>query len=387
MKSLIFTFIAISILGTQVAHAQFNPTTTNMPTNAATVGTHDTTLECGGISTYPSLLPASAATWTLSGLSYTGNNVINHSAVMSGSPFPALGFMDNLNSYSSQIFSITDTGIFRFGLHVTRTAVFTGTAAGDSLITPTQDIVLATPNKVLPFPAPVGTHWSNIGDNSLAINLTIMPLYNNTPGEFKHYVTEFDTIKGYGNMSVKTDNGGMSVPYPVLQLKRVTITVDSFFLGGTPAPANLVALLSATQGQIDTTYEMVFYRANETTPLVTVSFYDKADTSVKTGTVHSVFGILGVHSTSINNDGINLYPNPMTGNTLHVSLGEGKAGNWAYEVMDMNGKVVANSTLNLSATDKTADITFATTLTKGIYFVSLMNNGTVVAVKPISIEN
>jgi hypothetical protein len=389
MKKMTFTLLTASVLLSQAAIAQFNPTASNMPTNASLYGKVDSTLLCDTNSVYPNLHSATAASWSLSGLVYQTNaDVTTHLSVPTGSPFTAAGYRDSLpGSLSNQYYSVKSNGIFSYGVHLDGFSMPVGTTAGDSLKTPTQDIVFATPQKILAFPAPVGTTWVNIGSANLNSSLTFSPFYTNAPVMQKAYVTEIDSVTGYGNMSVKTATGGMSSAFPVLQLKRITYTVDSFFLNGTPAPSILLSQIGATQGQVDTTYEMVFYRANEVTPLATITFKNATYDTANGGTIHAQRLTLGVNPTTLSNDGINVYPNPMTGNTLHVSLGEGKAGNWSYEVMDMNGKVVANSTLNLSATDKTADITLATTLTKGIYFVSLINNGTVVTVKPISIEN
>ncbi|MEI8280468.1 MAG: T9SS type A sorting domain-containing protein [Bacteroidota bacterium] len=390
MKTQIFTLLmAASLFCSSQASAQITLSSSNMPTNAAYIGTNDSLRNDSSASVYPNLQPATNAMWNLSGMVYTvGSSSVYHVAVPSGSAFTSAAYYDSLGAGGFNAFySNTATGIVNFGFHVPHQANYLGTA-GDTLTTLNQDVILTAPDTVLPFPATLGRNWSNAYTTNVNATLLYLvsgfPVYNNAPTQFRSHITETDTVVGWGSMSVKVGTTGGSQYFPVLQVKRVNIQQDSIFVNGTPAPAALLTAAGVSQGQLTYTYTMDFYRANEIVPLGSFTFTNNVFDTVSAATIHYERIPLSISSIAYN-DNINIYPNPLTGNTIHVAVPSAAAGTWSYELINIMGQVIANNTLTLNADQ--ADIHLSAPLAKGIYYVRLNNNGQQVTVKALSIEN
>jgi hypothetical protein len=97
---------------------------------------------------------------------------------------------------------------------------------------------------------------------------------------------------------------------------------------------------------------------------------------VCTNTVPSIAGMLTVDPklsvTGIQkNNGIDVYPNPMTGNELNISFKQVLKGNTEVKVLDKLGKVVYTDKLQLDG-GKTAKINL-TSLAAGVYMLQVVN--------------
>lgn len=391
MKTQIFTLLtAASLLCGMQASAQITLSSSNTPSNAMYIGTHDSLKYDSSASVYPNLQAATNAMWDLSTIVYTtANGSLYHVAVPASSGFNgSAAYYDSLSGNFNAFYSNTASGIVSFGYHVPRTANSAGTTAGDSLITFAQDVFNSAADTVLPFPATLGRSWSSSYSDtvmgSVTYHLGSIPVYNNSPTQIRTYTIEKDTVVGWGSMSVKMVTNGSQF-MPVLQVKRINAQTDSAFINGTPAPSSVLSLIPGgfTQGQITTTYTMDFYRANEIVPLASINFTDATFSTPSSGTIHYQRLPLTVSSVLFS-DNISVYPNPLSGNIIHLQV-PSVTGTWSYELINMDGKIVSANTLSLNGT--TADISLTAPLAKGIYFVRLSNNGKQVSVKALEVQN
>ena len=158
--------------------------------------------------------------------------------------------------------------------------------------------------------------------------------------------------------------------------------MDSFFINGDPASSPILSGLGLVQGQVTTTYEQNYYRAEEVTPLANVRFSDSTYATPVRATTHAQRLVkVGVADVSSNSE-VNIYPNPVCDRQVVVSL-PGLAGAWSYQLIDAGGRLVADAALTVSGNK--AQIALPKSVTAGMYIVKLSNNGKQICVRSIDV--
>lgn len=117
-----------------------------------------------------------------------------------------------------------------------------------------------------------------------------------------------DTIVGWGTLVVPASSGTCA-PARVLMVKRITKTMDSFFMWGKPANPTLLSAFGLTQGQVTHSNKYIFWRKYAVYPLLTFNFGSNNFTAAST---------IFYDDDALNTDmedktaNIHLYPNPVT---------------------------------------------------------------------------
>jgi hypothetical protein len=219
-------------------------------------------------------------------------------------------------------------------------------------------------------------------DFSFQVSLSLIGL-DHAPGVVRSYITEKDSVVGWGKMRVK-DASGVPSPYlNVLQVQTTIIKIDSFYINGVPAPLALLSIFNLTQGKTDSTFLHNYYRAQEITPLAEVRFSNGTFTQPRKATTHvqRLFE-LGVAGVFVNGK-VSIFPNPLTGNEIridHMPID----GKWEYLLTDITGKQVRDGTLNV--TSGSATISLLSKPVSGIYYISLIKDGVLYSSKAIELE-
>ncbi|MFI4962640.1 MAG: T9SS type A sorting domain-containing protein, partial [Legionellales bacterium] len=236
------------------------------------------------------------------------------------------------------------------------------------------------------LPATCPSSWASSYKFDINFKLTVaIASYSLTPGYIRSYVTEKDTVIGWGKMRIKTLAGTPSGYMNVLQVRTMTTTLDSFFVNGLPAAPTLLSALSLTQGQITKTYEQNFYRVNEVTPLAYVQFSDSANTTPTKVTTHVQRLLPNAVPIVFNDANVKIYPNPVSGRNVSIDVPV-TTGEWKYELVNISGQAVAADRLQLSNNQTHTQIQFSASLVPGIYYIRLINDGKQVVVKPLEIK-
>lgn len=81
---------------------------------------------------------------------------------------------------------------------------------------------------------------------------------NNTPGFHKRIAYNDRAVTGSGKLVMTHPVGQPSDSMDVLLVKATEVRIDSFFVGGAPAPTPLLQGLGLTQGQMATTYKSYY---------------------------------------------------------------------------------------------------------------------------------
>jgi hypothetical protein len=259
---------------------------------------------------------------------------------------PALGYYVYYE-YDFNATSVEEKGIYvpeqHYGL-----GSFSGSAT-DSMIFPLQGSIFPTGRRLMQFPATYQTGWHSQSRRSVDFTMTVGAAgLNKTPG--KHVFTVFrnDSIVGWGKMRVYTA-AGPSVYYDVLMDRSVQYSVDSFYLGGAPAPAQLLSVFGVTQGQqtgLNNRY--AFYRQGNSTSLAIVNYGSNAF-QTPTGTFFDEDNLITTGIDELK-DGYTtlLYPNPVNGGEINIQITGKELSLEQYFISDMQGRMVQSGTVDLT---------------------------------------
>ena len=351
------------------------------------VGTDSLKVTTAG-SLFPSFAPATNAMWDLS--TVTDSSAILFGYHVADALTPATYADSNFYSFGTNAYqgnvqaNIAASGLLHYGIDIQRVAYTL--SVGDTIFVPAQNGTFTVTDTVIKFPATMGNTWSNSYESDFNYQLTYVPGYTHAPGIVKSYITEKNTVIGWGQMRIKSAVGAPSGYSQVLQVRTQTTTTDSFFLNGTitdPAIPTLLNLLGASQGQVTKTYAQNFYRVNEITPLAYVLFADSANTTPTKVTTH-VQRLSPNGVADVNNDAaVKIYPNPVSGRILSVDVPI-SAGEWRYELMNVAGQTVASEALRVNSGH--AQVQLAGALTAGIYYFRILNGNNQVAMKALEIN-
>lgn len=340
----------------------------------------------------PASLPAlgtaggANATWDLSAATYNpGSGVVTRIAPP-GSAFPTASYASNLFynfagslSYAIQQYvGLETTGMKRLGETVpVRQALPIGTLTGnnaDSLVFPQQITPYVPVEIMVGFPATAGSRWGTTSKYSTAFNLTYTAAgLNNAPCQKRTTRITTDTVTGWGRVRLSTTAGTTSGYMDVLQTRRRLTVIDSFFMGGVPAPPTLLAGFGLSQGMTSRDYRVLFYRLGEIQPLVSAFYADSSYSGtplVGTFQVHQqrLAAPTGIGAQPATDLGVRLFPNPVcAGGTLHIAV-PAAVGRAEYTLVDAGGRSASDGVLDEGGEEV---ITLPTSAPAGMYYLTL----------------
>lgn len=261
---------------------------------------------------------------------------------------PTLGYMMDSE------FDFNATGVYDKGIYVPAQAYslasFTGNAL-DSLTFPLQGFVYQNGRQVMEFPASYQSGWYSESRRVVDFNLSVAALgLNKTP--CKHVFTIFrtDTILGWGKLRVYS-NGAASVPYDVLIDRTIQYALDSFFVGGAPAPPALLAAFGITQGQqTGAINRYTVYREGYSMPLSVINF-PNTNFSTPTALFFETENLwtTGVENPAAANFSTLVFPNPCSAGELNLQITGEVPALHSYEIIDMEGRTVQSGIVQLDA--------------------------------------
>jgi hypothetical protein len=140
----------------------------------------------------------------------------------------------------------------------------------DSLYIPAQAFHIH--RNLIKFPSSYQTTWTTYSRHSLNFKIRAAAYFPGLMPASKVVNTiVYDSVAGWGTLQIPSANRG-SLPYRVLMVKRKTVTVDSFYLGGLPAPALLLSGFGVKQSDIAKQYDEFFYREGSAMALMSLDF-------------------------------------------------------------------------------------------------------------------
>jgi len=257
----------------------------------------------------------------------------------------------NLVYYYTPKYDFNSSGIYEKGIDIAEQlydiSAFTGTA-GDSFNVDAQRYILPTPSIIREYPITLGSSWSSVSRRTTDFRLTLAAAgMTNAPCTHVYYAHRSDTIVGWGKMKVYTASGP-SAEYNVLMDKITDYMVDSFYVGGAPAPTALLSGFGLSQGQqTDPANRYMFLMKGTFAYLASIVYYgDMTFTNVGAININKSELPTSVSSVQGGTYSTVLFPNPANGNEVKLMInGPVKAD--SYSITDMQGRVVEQGSADM----------------------------------------
>lgn len=373
--------ILFAVLVSLTATAQITITQSNFPRPAAFEDTAMSSNQSG------LALPSEGANqvWDYSNVSPTGMGTSSYTDATSSTDFPGALQSNNAN-LNFQGFIIEGDAYFAvdslgwYGMGRTNEAVSyplgaVGGGPNDSLKFLDEVVTFGGRLNLLQFPLTYQTTWTNAQTEVTSFELTVVAAsLSNTPGNRTRLRTDTREAVGYGKLIIPNAAGNPSDSMDALLIKIYRTYLDSFYIGGSAAPQQLLNTFGLTQGsiQLDTFY--VFYAADFGAPVMNINTDGNTVTSVfyrtaaATNTVSSVQEVSQLQAVC--------FPNPAkAGNTVVIEAEASHAGATQANIINLQGQQLSQVPLATS-TAQTNRYRFALpdNLPVGIVILQLQNN-------------
>jgi hypothetical protein len=332
------------------------------------------------------LVPAANGNWDLS--SYHGSNTAVNDYQIETLPFYTNEgidvFISNFKALTPTLsymldneFDFNNSGVYDKGFYVNPQAYplssFTGNSL-DSLTFPLQGANIPEGIQVMKFPATYQSGWKSQSRRVINFNLTVMAAgLNKTPSKHVYTVFRADTVLGWGKLRVYA-NGAPSIPYEVLINRTIQTMVDSFFVGGLPAPAALLTAFGVSQGQVlNPNYRYSAYREGNSTPLAILR-YSNSNFTTSNGFFFDINNLstTPTHTPSQVDYSTLLFPNPCSNGQLTLQVSGNVPGLTNYEILDMEGRLVQSGQTNLDT--GLLQLSLDAALTNGTYLLRVLDD-------------
>ncbi len=247
--------------------------------------------------------------------------------------------------------------------------------ATDSIYFPVASLRFSTPSLYYKFPLTANSVWKANNKDTTPLQLSVAALgLNKTPGMRASQFNSLDTIVGWGNLKLKNPSGGTALNYAVL-LKRATQTrVDSFFLGGAPAPAVITSAFGLTQGNL-TVYPAIytFLGVGFNEPFLYFSTTTAGEIFAVTRAVLPTLGLVtGSHETPDYAVATTVYPNPTT-EGVNFEFQKTSMPDWNIMIYNAAGQIVSINRVSTPQGLVNQRIALAPPLPSGTYFYNLLD--------------
>lgn len=369
--------------------------------NASYVGT-DSTRRADSSSMngmFPTITATTNGSWDLSTLNYNSTNFFRPRTTVSSSTFPSAAQATNMIyqinaslAYHTNIVEAFTSNAYEFlGEQISRQAIplvsLTGSAT-DSLVFLAQDVVYSSPKTEIKFPATMNTNWTGTYSFQTNFNLTIAAMsLNNTPCFRKTNYTYSNAVIGWGTVRVKNANGMPTAYMNVLMIRRMETVTDSFYIGGSPAPASLLTAFGLSQGMVSNDYKDEFVRTGEITPIAGVAYKGTTFAQNQIDYIETHMNRLPSPSTSLfnvsKNNSFNLYPNPIVNNQFTLTTTDKTIKELRYDIININGQIVKIGSVTLNSGSATIQLDKSNP--SGIYYIRLQDNNNNTTTLPIDL--
>lgn len=292
-------------------------------------------------------------------------------------------FLFNVSSYEA----LDENGVYLMG-QITADTTFSITPVSGG----PNDILrfVGTPEhfegrlNIIKFPMTYGDTWTETRKERIPFELTVAAFgMDRVPGWRTRTVTQTRTVSGWGQVITPNRDGNPNPPRDVLLMWIEGITVDSFFLGGAPAPQPIMDAFGLIQGEEFNNSFTLFYDQYDVSNLMRANI--AAD-----GSISSVFfkpdhnPISSVRNLSLNPAFV--FPNPVSPLQDLTIRTEQPISNGKILLFDMNGKTVYSRDVH-SSSGQEFGITIPTHLSSGMHIFQLTDeNGEIKSVGRITVH-
>ncbi len=250
----------------------------------------------------------------------------------------------------------------------------TGSAA-DSLNFIAQNMRYSTPHTIYKFPMTANTVARATYKDTSNFQLSVAAFgLSKTPGARVAQFSFIDTIVGWGTLKMRNPSGGTALSYAVLMQRETFSEIDSFFLGGAPAPATLLSAFGLVQGAV--LNYLPFYR------FIGVGFNEpfmSIYTNTTGGVSNAYRAVLPTLGLTVDTKGTadylvatKVYPNPTT-EGVNFEFQKTNAADWHIMVYNSVGQIITIQRVSAVQGNVNQRVTFDSALPSGTYFYNLLD--------------
>ncbi|MBC6994183.1 T9SS type A sorting domain-containing protein [Neolewinella lacunae] len=217
------------------------------------------------------------------------------------------------------------------------------------------------------FPMAFGDEWEQTHLEQTPYELTVAAFgLNQTPGLNRRSFTEKREVVGSGEIRLPRGTDEPQLSTEVLLVRITTTAIDSFFLGGAPAPAPLLAAFGISQAQVSVGVRFVFYRPGAGAPVADI-FENNRFITYRPRLAEPLVSVREHFLPSVRH-----YPNPIAAGTpLTIEAGQ-PIGSGRVEVVDMQGRRVFQQDFR-AAGSQSLTLDLPANLPTGLYVYHLRN--------------
>lgn len=182
----------------------------------------------------------------------------------------------------------------------------------------------------------VESEFLRLGSNIL---VTATPFgLDHAPGEIVALRRDSSIFNGWGTLQLNSPSTGEEVDLEVLLSHETTYSIDSFYLGGMPAPQSLLDPLGQVQADKDTLHSFNFYAKDFSTPVFRISVSSTGAVSARIST--EILDIVSsIPKITKNLTPVTIAPQPSNGD-FQLQFFKPNADNWHFEIFNMLGQKV-----------------------------------------------
>jgi len=224
---------------------------------------------------------------------------------------------------------------------------------------------------ILQFPMTYLDEWEQTNSISINFELSVAAFgLNKVPGFRKQINTQQRKVVGYGKVIIPDRDGSPSEPVDVLMIKSVFSSVDSFFLGGAPAPPPLTAAFGLVQGATTVDSFYVFYRKDFGEPILNINLPSSSGGLSAFYTPGGLDVVSSVRSPVLMD--VKHFPNPVAaGGVLTIQTEAAISAGW-ISFSDITGRIIHQ--INFEQTlNNQMKINVPTQIPSGLYFYQIHN--------------
>lgn len=279
---------------------------------------------------------------------------------------------------------LNDNGYFDFGLSTPDLRFslqnLTGSAL-DSLIFPASNNVFSAVAPRYRFPINYQSVWRSNITNTSNFFLTVTNFgLNSVPCQRVQRIVQRDTVVGWGTLRLRNPSTGAPLNFNVLLATTQRITIDSFFLSGSPAPTLLLGAFGLQQGQRDTIASTYFCGVGFKAPLLT--FVQNGGQTRITDAFRALLPSLNL-TTSVEDRNdftieTKVFPNPTTTEGVTFEFEKSSAKDWNIMIYDLTGRIMKVQTIEAAKGLATFRLPLGEAFAKGTYFYMLSDENSII---------
>lgn len=192
---------------------------------------------------------------------------------------------------------------------------------------------------------------------------------DHTPGSGDFLFTNSINVVGWGTLQVPDVDGGDAIELEVLLRKDVTIIVDTFTLGGAPAPQALLDAFGLTQGRVRESTEYSFWAKGLDAAVMVFTLESDGSRIVRINRDIPIV-ISSTRGIAENLQALSITPNPST-QDFQIAFEQSDIPATQLSVLNTLGQIVHQQSITASQGEVQTQISLNGT--PGIYQVLLLN--------------